>query len=357
MKIIIAAGGTGGHVYPAISIGEIFRSRGDEVIFVGRSRSFEELKFDEYGFKFINVNSSMFQVKDILQFFFNSVKGFIQSLSMLKKERPDVVLGAGGYISFPVIVASIVYKIPYFLYEQNIIPGRANQILKAKSKKIFLGFPDIYGYFKDKGIFTGNPIRFGVDNVNVEKALHFFNFTRKPVLLIFGGSSGARRINMIFSKIAEKLLSAIDIQIIFIAGPKLFNEVSQLGEKFKANLRIFPYLEKMELAYSISDFALTRGGAMTLTELVKSRVPGIVIPYPYARDNHQLKNALFLKEKGCIEVFEEKNASEDLLFNKIIYYFSRVDIIERMKESCTGIFSLKSEEIIYTKIKEEIVNG
>ena len=351
MKIIIAAGGTGGHVYPAISIGEVFRSNGDEVIFVGRAGSFEETKFKEYGFKVINIKSSMFQFNNFFKFFFDNLKGFLQSLSLISKERPDVVVGGGSYISFPVIVSSLFRGVPYFLYEQNIIPGRANQILKWRSKKVFIGFPDIYGYFKNKGIFSGNPIRFDIDNVDKNCALDFFKFVEKPTLLIFGGSSGARKINTIFSDIIERLISKIDMQVIFITGPKLFSEVSKISEKFTENLRVFPYLERMDLAYAVSDFAVARGGAMTLTELVKSKVPAIVIPYPYARDNHQFKNALFLQNKGCVDIIDETKLNEDLLYQKLIYYFSRIDILKKMKENCSDIFPLKSEQIIYKTIK------
>jgi UDP-N-acetylglucosamine--N-acetylmuramyl-(pentapeptide) pyrophosphoryl-undecaprenol N-acetylglucosamine transferase len=351
MKIIIAAGGTGGHVYPAISVGKIFRSNGYEVVFVGRPGSFEELKFKEYGFKVININSSMFQFKNFLKFALDNFRGFFEALSMISKERPEVVLGAGGYTSFPVIAASIVLGVPYFLYEQNIIPGRANQVLKWKSKKIFLGFPDVYGYFRKKDIFSGNPIRFNIDSIDKDYALNFFELANKPTLLIFGGSSGARKINAIFLNIIEKLLSQVDIQIIFITGPKLFNEVLKIGEGFSKNLRILPYLENIELAYAISNFAVARGGAMTLTELVKSKVPGIIIPYPYARDNHQLKNALFLQNKGCIDVIDEKKLNEELLYQKLVYYFSHVDIIRKMKDNCSDIFPLRSEEIIYNTIK------
>jgi len=154
-----------------------------------------------------------------------------------------------------------------------------------------------------------------------------------------------------YSNLCEKLISKIDMQVIFITGPKLFSEVLKISEKFTENLRVFPYLERMDLAYAVSDFAVARGGAMTLTELVKSKVPAIVIPYPYARDNHQFKNALFLQNKGCVDVIDETKLNEDLLYQKLIYYFSHVDILKKMKENCSDIFPLKSEQIIYKTIK------
>lgn len=352
MKVIIAAGGTGGHVYPAISIGEIFKSNGDDVIFVGRPNSFEEAKFKEYGFKVLHIQSSMFQFNNFFKLFFNNFKGLFESFSLISKEKPDVVIGCGGYVSFPVVASSALKGVTYFLYEQNIIPGRANQILRWKSKKVFTGFPDIYGYFKGKAVFSGNPVRFSVDNFDKNYALDFFGFVDKPTLLIFGGSSGARKINNVCSSIVERLLTQIDIQVIFITGTKLFNETSKIGEKFIKNLRVFPYLERMDLAYAVSNLAVTRGGAMTLTELVKSKVPAIVIPYPYARDNHQFKNALYLQNMGCVDVIDEAKLSEDFLYQKLVYYFSRIDILKKMKENCAGVFPLKSEEIIYKTIKE-----
>ncbi len=352
MKLLIGGGGTGGHTYPSIAIGNAFLRHGDSVVLVARSGSFEEDKYSMHGFRVLTINADKFEASRAPLFLANSMKGFFEASAIIEKEKPDLILGVGSYVSFPLILASINMNIPYFLYEQNIIPGRTNRFLKYKSKKVFLGFPDIYNFFGDKGVFTGNPVRFELSKIDKRKAFDFFGFENKPTLLVFGGSSGARRINILFQDILNNLLQKLDIQVIFIPGENLYNEVMARFESIPRKVMVCKYLEEMDLAYAVSDFAISRGGAMALTELVFFGIPSLIIPYPFARDDHQKKNAEFLRDKGCLEVVEEKFITPDLLYEKIVYYFTHMDIIYSMGEKCRGIFPENSEELIYRKIKE-----
>lgn len=358
MKIIIAGGGTGGHIYPVLAIAKTFAKNRDKVILIGRKNSKEEeiYKANKFYVRTIESSALEFTPKKVMKFVYKVAKGIDEGIHILNEEKPDAVIGAGGYVSAPLIFAAIMRNIPFFIYEQNIIPGRANRLFSKKSKKIFLGFPDRFHYFDSgKAVFTGNPIRKEIIETKRKEGLEFFNFSDKPVLLVFGGSGGAKNLNYIFSSIIDKLLLRINIQIIFITGKRDYPNIKKII-KSHPDLRVIPYLERMEYALAASDFAITRAGAMTLTELAKKGVPAIAVPFPYARDDHQKKNALFLKSRGCIDLLEESKISGDILFNKIIYYFSHPDIINIMREKEKNVFPENSAEIMYKIVKEQI-NG
>ncbi len=357
MKLLIAAGGTGGHIYPAVSIAEEFREKGNEVVFAGRENSFEKKVYEDYGYKTVLIRSSQFDVNifSLFDFSKNLLLGVRDAFRILKTEKPDAILGGGGYVSAPVLLAASVLRTPYFLYEQNIIPGRTNRIFGKGAKLIFTGFPDVYNFFKkDKTVFSGNPVRKILFEMSKASGLQYFGFTNQiPVLLVFGGSGGATAINNVFSNIIDRLLDKVDVQIIFITGNRDFESISE-RQKPNKFVKILPYLNRMEYALAAADFAVSRAGAMTLTELSLTGTPGIVVPFPFARDNHQLKNALFLKNKGCIELITQDGLTENLLINKLVYYLSDISIINKMK--CENVFPRDSAEIIYKNIME-IVNG
>lgn len=358
MKILIAGGGTGGHIYPVVSIAKTFIKNGDEVVLVGRENSKEENIYKSHKLYTRTMESAAleFSPKKFIKFVHKTSVGIKEAYRTLKEENIDTVIGAGGYVSAPIVFAAITKNIPIFLYEQNIVPGRANRLFAKKSKKIFIGFPDIYGFFDgEKTVFTGNPIRKEIADIKRKDALNFFKFDDNPTLLVLGGSGGAKKINDIFSNIIKKLLlKSSNIQIIFITGERDYQAIIKKNKALSPRVKIIPYLEEAEYAIGAADFAISRAGAMTLTELTRKGVPGIIIPYPHARDNHQEKNALFLKNKGCIDVIKESTLSENMLLNKIIYYLTHPDIIKTMKNNTEGIFPENSEEIMYDKVRGEI---
>lgn len=356
MKVIIAAGGTGGHVYPAIAIGQEFRKNGIDVIFIGRKGSYEEEKFLFYGFKVLNIIASQLYLNPIviLKFFYTFIKGTMQAVSILRRENPKFVIGVGGYVSAPIIFASILLRKTFFLQEQNIIPGRANRIFCKFAKCIFTGFPDSYNFFKGKSVFSGNPIREEIKTIDRAKAIRIFGFEEtRPTLLIYGGSGGSKKINEISIELIPEIIKEIDLNIIFITGEKFSNEVKDKIPK-DARIKVFSYLEEMNSAYSICDFAITRAGAMTLVELSYFGIPSIVIPFPFARNNHQRKNAEYLKNKGCIEIIDEKDLNKEILKKHVIYYFKQIDIMKNKSKLCYDAFPHNSTEIIFQKIMEMI---
>jgi UDP-N-acetylglucosamine--N-acetylmuramyl-(pentapeptide) pyrophosphoryl-undecaprenol N-acetylglucosamine transferase len=360
MKVLIAGGGTGGHIYPALSIARKFKEKGKNVIMVGRKGSMEERIYSENGFPVCIIHSALLDLSPLklASFLINLTRGIIDAMKLVAKESPDIIIGAGGYVSAPILLAAFIMRKKYFIYEQNIVPGRTNRLFGKGAELIFLGFPDIYHFFgKEKAIFAGNPVRDEIFLVNKEQAIKFFNFTDdKNVLLIFGGSGGARKLNLIFAEVIGELLEKLDLQVIFITGKRDFKEINAFIGNKSNKLVILPYLNEMAYALKAADFAVTRGGAMTLTELIHSKLPALIVPFPYARDNHQLKNALFLKDKGCVDLIEEKNLSANELIERIFYYFKDIDIIRKKMESCADFFPANSAEQIYKRVMEKI-NG
>lgn len=351
MKVIIVGGGTGGHVYPLIPIGKELKKRNFEVVFVGRKGRIEDRIFTSYGFdmEFVSASQFDFNIKTIFLFIFNFFNGVAESFRIIKKHKPDAVLGGGGYVSLPVLIASILTNVPIFIYEQNIIPGRTNLLFKRFAIKIFLGFPDANNIFKGKGMFVGNPVRKEVIGVEKRVGLDFFDFEDKFTLLVFGGSGGAYKLNKTVFSIIEELLK-FDIQIIFITGEKFYKDFKD--KIVHKSLRMFPYLEHMGYAYAAADLAITRGGAMTLSELVLNEVYSIVVPFPYARDNHQYFNAKYFESLGCVEVLEENSLNEKLLLDRILELKEKLRII---KMGCSSLYPKDSEVKIVDTI-EEIIN-
>ena len=355
MKVLIAAGGTGGHIYPALAIANKFAKEGHEVVLVGRQNSFEEKVFRAAGFEVLNIHSAQFYAdpKSLLTFSINASKGVCDAFKILNRQDFDAVIGGGGYVSAPILFASFVLRKPFFVFEQNVVPGRTNRLFGRFAKAIFTGFPDVYGYFpKNKTVFSGNPVREVIFTVTKKDAAMELGLSETlKTLLVFGGSGGSSTLNKIFSKVVIPFYQKTNAQIIFITGERDFEKIrSTLPAELPESVKILPYLEHMEYALKLADFAVARGGAMTLTELSLMKIPAIIVPFPFARDDHQFKNANLLLQKGCVEVIREDTLTDKLLLDRLIYYFSHNDIIDKMGEKCKGFFPKNAADIIYERI-------
>jgi len=357
MKVLIAAGGTGGHIYPALAIANKFVKEGHKVILVGREDSFEEKVFKTAGFEVLNIHSAQFysDPKSLFRFSINASKGVYDAFKILEEQNFDLVIGGGGYVSAPILFAAFILREPFFIFEQNVVPGRTNRLFGRFAKAIFTGFPDVYNYFpKNKTVFSGNPVREIIFTTTKKDAAMEMGLSLSgtlKTLLVFGGSGGASVLNKVFSKIVVPFYQNTNAQIIFITGERDFEKVrSILPSNLPASIKVLPYLEHMEYALKLADFAVARGGAMTLTELSLMKIPAIIVPFPFARDDHQFKNATLLSQKGCIEIIREDALTEKLLLDRLIYYFSHNDIINKMGEKCAGVFPKNAADIIYERI-------
>lgn len=322
-KIIIAAGGTGGHLYPGLALAQELRQRGYEPEFVLRKGDAGREILERGNFVFYEIPSSglprSFSVK-IFKFIFFLIKGIIAASKILKQTNPKVVLGMGGYVSFPVVILARLKGIPAIIHEQNAIPGLSNRLLFPFVNKVAISFEDSLKRFpKEKTVVTGNPLRKELFEIKLEDAYKYFDISSERfTILVFGGSQGASKINKTVID-SLPLLSAIRdrIQFIHLTGAKDLPAVSKGYQSNRFLGRIFQYLHNMGQAYAVSDLIICRAGATTIAELSLLNKRAILIPFPFAAANHQEFNAALLVKSGNAVLINERELSAKILAEAI----------------------------------------
>lgn len=324
MRVLIALGGTGGHIYPGLALGEKLTKRNNEVILVGRKGGIGERIARESGFSFFQIVGEglvrKFSLK-VFRFLAKSLQGFFQSIQIFRSFRPDIVVGMGGYLAFPVVLAAKISRITCAIHEPNVVPGLANRVLARMVDRIMIGFRETEKYFpSEKTFITGSPVRQSILDCPRSEGLRRFDLVEgKKNILIFGGSQGARSINLAMVK-ALNFLNPLQkkIQIIHIVGIEQFAEMKKEYEKTDYVARVLPYLLHMEYAYSCCDLVISRSGASTVAEIITKGLPSILIPYPYATGGHQKANAEFLSKRGACLLIEDHQLTGELLGDVII---------------------------------------
>ncbi len=305
---MIAAGGTGGHIFPALAIGEeLRRQRADaKILFVGTDRGLEERVFVGHGFAlrilrtrgFIRGWAPMDVLKNVL-LPFRLVGVMAEARKLLREFAPGAVIGCGGYVTGPVVFVAARRKVPTLIQEQNSRPGRTTQILSRFVDEVHLTYEEAARFLSARARWTvsGNPIRANMKLMDRAAAAAEWNLDpAKNILLVVGGSLGARSIN---ETIADSINSLSDhTQIVWQTGPSDLDRMrARVGTT--AGVRVIPFVEDMAAAYSCADLVVCRAGAMTLSELTLMGKPSILVPYPYAADNHQEFNAQSLVRRGA----------------------------------------------------------
>lgn len=328
-RVLITAGGTGGHLYPAQALGEqiMKEASASDVLFVAGGLK-KNRYFDNQRFRFEEIASSPLLSRNPLKCFNgfkNLVKGFRQSIEILKKYRPDIVVGFGSYYTIPILLAAKWLKIPIVLHEANSIPGRANKWCAHLATHVGVHFPSTSSFFKNKGIEVGLPLRegFRLDAMSQEEALaHYGLSSDRKTLLICGGSQGARAINQCIEKCLPTF-KRLSLQIIHSTGD--LNKAVELEALYALHqipACVKAFEQRMDYAWRAADAFLGRSGASTIAESIEFEVPGILIPYPYATDQHQEKNAAFLIDtvkSGCKLL--ESDLTSELLEKRIEQLF------------------------------------
>lgn len=320
-RILITAGGTGGHLFPAQGLAEelmkepsvskvLFAAGGlDKCAYFDRARfSFQEVACSPLCFR-----NPLKAMKGAVNLF----KGFRESRAILDHFRPDVVVGFGSYYTVPILLAAIWLKIPFILHEANSVPGKANQWLSSFASCVALHFPLAASYFKNKTVEVGLPLREGFKrgDVSLESALEYYGFCpSRRTLLICGGSQGAAAIN----KLAEQCTSVmkrLSLQVIHLTGdPLKAKDLASLYARQQIPACVKPFESRMQMAWGSADCFIGRSGASTIAESVEFEVPGILIPYPYATDLHQDKNADYLvRTIGSAFKFDEAHLTPEKL--------------------------------------------
>lgn len=315
MKVIIAGGGTGGHLYPGIALArEFLRERGNEVLFVGTKQGIEAkvLPKEALPVRFISVGrlkgmNLLSAAKTLVML----PRSIFQSLGLLRETRPDVVIGVGGYSSGPVAVAAWVLGIPLFIVEPNSYAGLANRIIGKVADKVLLCFPGTDGrnfFPKKKTTQAGPLVRKGIESGDREQAIKDFGLEAGLfTVFVMGGSGGAHAINMAMKQAAAHLKDAANIQVLHQTGEKDFAEVSAGYKASGVKAVVFPYIHDMAGAYAAADLVISRSGATTVAELAVCGKRAVLVPFPFAADNHQEHNARTLARRGNADVLIQKD--------------------------------------------------
>ena len=322
IKVMFAGGGTGGHLFPAIAIAEEIKSivPNADIIFIGTKDKIEARVVPQKGFVFSTIWISGFHRSLRLSNLLFPVKVIIslmQSYSIIKKFKPDVVVGTGGYVSGPIVYTASVLKVPTLIHEQNSYPGVTTRLLGNRVNAVCITFEQAKRYLKrtENVYFTGNPTRVSLDNVNVSEAQKYFGFDSKSgqkTLLVFGGSLGATTIN---SAVLHHLESFIkqNIRIIWQTGKEDFAQIKEATKKYDSSaLWVNSFIDRMDYAYSASDLVVCRAGATTIAELTRLGKPAILIPYPFAAADHQTENGKAMSESGAALMLKDSSVKEKI---------------------------------------------
>ena len=315
-RIILSGGGTGGHIYPAISIANelLFRDKNSEILFVGANHKMEMQIVPKYGFDILGLWISGFNRTNFLKNILVPLKLLIsvfQSLIIIKKFKPNVVIGTGGYASGPIMYVANLLNIPTLIQEQNSYPGITNKLLSKRVNKICVSYENLEKYFpKNKIVITGNPVRSNISKYSdlFDKGIKSFDLNaNKKTMLVIGGSLGSREINKAIYSIQD-YLKYINLQVIWQCGKLYYEDYKQ--KDISSDVKLYDFIDDIALAYSVSDFIISRAGASSVSELSIVGKPVIFIPSPNVAENHQLKNAMaVVKNEGALLV-EEKNIND-----------------------------------------------
>ena len=368
MKAIIAAAGTAGHINPGLAIANkiMKEDKNSKVIFIGTTRGLENDLVPRAGYELKTIDAYGLSKKISIENFkkmYKTLKGFGEAKKIIKEFKPDIVIGTGGYICGATISAAHSLKIPTLLHESNAFPGKAVKMLANKTDTILVSFEDAIARIKNAKniVYTGTPVKIEKKNYSKEEKRNIVSKfgleDTKPILLVFGGSQGAKKINdTMIELIKEKMNS--EYQIIWAAGPKQYDGIKEELEKANINInnikntKIVPYIYNMEEVMNVSDVILARSGAMTITEISNLGKPSILIPLPNVSHNHQLYNAKVLESIGAAKIIlndelEAKKLSEeieDIILNK--------NKLEEMSKKALEKSTTNVEEKIYEEIKK-----
>ncbi|MCB9753947.1 MAG: undecaprenyldiphospho-muramoylpentapeptide beta-N-acetylglucosaminyltransferase [Myxococcales bacterium] len=306
MRVMIAGGGTGGHLFPGIALAEEVRARGGEVVFVGTERGIEARVLPAQGWPLELIEVSGIKgrgVRGLLTGLLRLPRAWWQSRAILRRVRPDVVIGVGGYASGPIVATAALMRIPTAIMEQNSIPGITNRILARLVRRIFTSFDDLRGFFPERKIVrAGNPIRRALLE-QLRAGDEQADDHRPPRLFVFGGSQGARAINEQVLAAAPGLFDALPGLEIWHQTGRAELERVQAGYEalgsLRARVRVDGFIDDMASAYRWADLVLCRAGATSVAELAAVGRPAILVPFPHATDNHQEFNARALVERGA----------------------------------------------------------
>ncbi len=365
MRVVVSGGGTGGHFYPALAVSRFLKEQGIEVFYVGSKFGIEFrkreliLEFSPEFLKVKGVRRKGIAAASGMWFLLSSV---FSAVNYLKRLRPNRVVVFGGYVSFPLGIAASILRIPLIVHEQNSIPGKTNLFLSRFARKVLLGIEEAKNYFKNVNlVLTGNPLREEVVKGSLERenlrsyTLKKLNLVPKlKTLLVLGGSQGALSINRLMKKVIPFLIkNRAKFQVIHLCGEGKEEDLVEFYRRSGIVAKVFPFYDRVWELYAASDVAVSRAGAIAVSELSLYGVPTIFIPYPYAVDNHQFFNVYSIAKAGGCYLCEEKSLVPEKISSLLCQLFSDIITVQKVSER----FKMFSIPDATERVAREIADG
>lgn len=337
LRVVFAGGGTGGHLYPAIAIAEEFRRRvkNFQCVFVGTERGIEARVVPKLGYRLelVPVRGLLRQLtlRNLLVPYY-LIKSIWQCLRLFRQFNPDLIIGTGGYVSGPALLAAWLSRRKFVVQEQNSFPGLVNRWWGERAGLVFLSFTESRQFFRRQTHLrvVGNPVRTNFDCHDRDSTAKKWELQAdRTTLLVFGGSQGARKINELMLAILPQFQTLEKFQVLWATGAQNFDEVVRRTAEIR-QVKIIPYIDDMASAFSLADFVLCRAGASTIFELAHYGLPALLVPFPYATADHQTFNARVLEQAGAARLLVEKELTAEKLFSHIQELSLRAEIRQQM---------------------------
>lgn len=342
-KIIIAGGGTGGHLFPGIAIAEEFlKTEGTEVLFVGVGNRLEKKVFDGLGLPYCTIRIEGVKgkgLKEAIKVLLKLPLSMKESYRIIRNFQPSLVMGVGGYVSGPVVLVAFLMGIKTAVAEQNAFPGLTNRILGKFADRIFLTYRESRKWFPtEKTLVTGNPVRAAFLSAgDIKKRADKFH------ILIFGGSQGARSINRIIASALPHLnVKEMGLSILHQTGNDDLQYMSDIYRRYELDAEVQPFIQDMASAYREADLVICRAGATSIAEITIMGKAAVLIPFPYAVDNHQKKNADALVKAGAAVMFEEKGLEGAVMAETIEHYCRHPHLLRHMGRKAASLGNVRA---------------
>ncbi|MCL5027609.1 MAG: undecaprenyldiphospho-muramoylpentapeptide beta-N-acetylglucosaminyltransferase [Bacteroidetes bacterium] len=348
-RFLFAGGGTGGHLFPAVAVAERIKNKipEAEILFVGTKSKIEGRVVPQLGYKFKSIWIKGFSRKINIENFLFPLKvlvSIIQSIYINMKFKPKVAIGSGGYVSGPAIFGSSIFGAKIILIEQNSYPGVTTRLLEKYADEIYISFEESKKYFRHlkKLFLSGNPVRSNLNLINKNEALKKFNLLpENKTLLVLGGSLGAKSINEVVSSVVNEL-ELKKVQIIWQTGSNYFDRYKNIQSNF---IKVLPFIDEMNVAYSACDILLARAGATTIAEVLNLGIPSILVPSPNVAENHQYFNAKSLSDNNAAILIEDKNLQVELKEKLFSTIFSN-EKLDKLKDNALLLAKPDAADII-----------
>lgn len=367
MRIIVTGGGTGGHIYPALAIADKFKEMDPEteILYVGNVEGIEKEVVPKSGYPLKLVDARWLDHVTPKQVIWTGARvthGIGQSLKVLKQFKPDAIIGTGGYVCFPVLLAARLIKCRKYLHEQNAFPGLANRTLEKYVDNIFLGFGDAGQFFKqpDKHIVSGNPVRKVFFSMTQREAREKLGIPKDDfVVFTFGGSLGAAKINDVAEELLELFNGHPGVTMVMGTGKlykdRIAEDIARKKIAVKDNIRIKDYIDNMDLYLSAADLVISRAGALSVAETTVCGKAAILVPSPNVTGNHQYYNAKAVADRGGAILIEEKDLVIEKVVEDVLSLKNNPEKLRAMSRASRECAPDEALDIIYKKVRENYI--